>query len=49
MLELPHPLDNFDASAVEGDAWDAPQPNGTTLLVEFGTADDPFNPLTQVS
>ena len=48
VVELPSPDDLFDGAFGLGDAWDATAGDGQKLVVEFGTEDDEFNPISQV-
>ncbi|HDS00927.1 MAG TPA: class I SAM-dependent methyltransferase [candidate division Zixibacteria bacterium] len=47
IVELQHPRDNFEEQEDDTNIWDM-ELNGTKVFVQWGTDDDPFDPITQV-
>ncbi len=47
IIELQHPRDNFEEQEDDTNIWDM-ESNGTKVFVQWGTEDDPFDPITQV-
>jgi len=47
VIELQHPRDNFEEQQDDTNIWDM-ESNGTKVFVQWGTEDDPFDPITQV-
>ena len=51
VIELGPAADTFDGCATAGDAWDvdaSPATGGLPLVVEYGSPDDAFDPVTQL-
>ena len=47
VIELQHPRDNFEEQQDDTNIWDM-EADGTKVFVQWGTEDDPFDPITQV-
>ncbi len=47
IIELQHPRDNFEEQEDDTNIWDM-ELNGTKVFVQWGSDDDPFDPITQV-
>ncbi len=47
VIEMQHPRDNFEEQEDDTNVWDM-ENNGTKVFVQWGTEDDPWNPITQV-
>ena len=47
VVEMQHPRDNFEEQQDDTNVWDM-EDNGTKVFVQWGSEDDPFDPITQV-
>ena len=49
LIELQHPHDLFDGSFIKGDFWEADLEADKQVILEYGTDDDWFDPVQQVT
>jgi len=47
VIEMQHPRDNFEEQQDDTNIWDM-EDNGTRVFVQWGTEEDPFDPIKQV-
>lgn len=48
VIEMQHPRDNFEEQEDDTNIWEMEDEDGTKVFVQWGTEEDPFDPITQV-